>query len=64
MLAAHRAMRADAERGDLPSFLRQQKEVVRLVTITYIQAMLKYAQLMDEARERNDQAAMEDEQVG
>eukprot|EP00775_Hariotina_reticulata_P009084 gene9084-9254_t len=63
MVAAHRAMYKAAVDGDLRAFSQQQAEVVRLFLITYIQATLKYAELMDRALAKNDLNTLEADQA-
>lgn len=64
MLNAHKAMYAAAKAGDLAAFNRQRSEVIRLFMILGIQNALKYAELMDAARARNEPEVVEAEQVG
>jgi hypothetical protein len=64
MLAAHRALYKAAADGDLAAFQAQVAEVQRLFLITYIQATLKYAELMDKAVAAKDQETLQADQVG
>ncbi|WIA14465.1 hypothetical protein OEZ85_002990 [Tetradesmus obliquus] len=63
MLAAHRAMYKAASDGDLAAFNAQVAEVQRLFLITYIQATLKYAELMDRAVAAKDQETLQADQA-
>jgi hypothetical protein len=64
MLAAHRALYKAATEGNLTAFNAQVAEVQRLFLITYIQATLKYAELMDRATAKGDQDTLLADQVG
>jgi hypothetical protein len=64
MLAAHRALYTAASNGDLAAFNAQVEEVQRLFLITYIQATLKYAELMDRAVAKKDTVTLQADQVG
>jgi L-asparagine transporter-like permease len=64
MVAAHRALYKAAADGDMRAFRTQQDEVVRLFLITYIQATLKYAELVDRAMAKNDMNTVQADQVG
>lgn len=64
MLAAHRGMYKAAADGDLAAFKQYQQEATRQFLITYIQATLKYAELMDRASAKNDLKTLEADQVG
>eukprot|EP00878_Enallax_costatus_P000017 GHUV01000021.1.p1 GENE.GHUV01000021.1~~GHUV01000021.1.p1 ORF type:complete len:420 (+),score=129.51 GHUV01000021.1:221-1480(+) len=63
MLNAHKAMYEAAEAGDLAAFNAQRTEAIRLFMIVGIQNALKYAQLMDAARARNEPEVVEAEQT-
>jgi hypothetical protein len=63
MLTAHRALYKAAAEGDLAAFNAQVAEVQRLFLITYIQATLKYAELMDRATAKGDQDTLLADQV-
>lgn len=63
MLNAHRRLYAAASAGNLAAFQDAQAEVVRLFLITYIQATLKYAELMDKARAKNDLNTLQADQA-
>jgi hypothetical protein len=63
MLAAHRALYKAATEGDIAAFNASVAEVQRLFLITYIQATLKYAELMDRATAKGDQDTLLADQV-
>lgn len=63
MLNAHKAMYAAAQTGDLDTFNQQRDEVIRQFMIVGIQNALKYSQLMDAARAKNEPDTVEAEQA-
>eukprot|EP00879_Flechtneria_rotunda_P022938 GHRR01024245.1.p1 GENE.GHRR01024245.1~~GHRR01024245.1.p1 ORF type:complete len:314 (-),score=74.29 GHRR01024245.1:228-1169(-) len=64
MLAAHQDMYEASARGDNRTFEQLRQEVIRNFLITYIQATLKYTELMDQANAKGDLKTLEADQVG